>query len=112
MGNSVCWYGHVLRREDGHVLRRALDFEIDGQRKKGRLKRTLERQVEEESVNVVLRREDALCRLKWIVRLPPGCNESNHCHFFGLLPDFKHWSISFLWLFGGFCSCVGLILWL
>ena len=22
MENSVCWYGHVLRREDGHVLRR------------------------------------------------------------------------------------------
>ena len=39
--NSVCWYGHVLRREDsrvlrrenGHVLRRALDFGIEGQRK-------------------------------------------------------------------------------
>ena len=23
--SSVCWYGRVLRREDGHVLRRALD---------------------------------------------------------------------------------------
>ena len=34
MANSVRWYGHVLMREDGHVLRRALDFEIDGQRKK------------------------------------------------------------------------------
>ena len=22
MANSVHWYGHVLRREDGHVLRR------------------------------------------------------------------------------------------
>ena len=22
--NSVCWYGHVLKREDGHVLRWAL----------------------------------------------------------------------------------------
>ena len=36
MTNSVCWYGHVLRREDGHVLRRALDFEVEGQRKKRR----------------------------------------------------------------------------
>ena len=26
MVNSVCWHGHVLRREDGHVLRRALFF--------------------------------------------------------------------------------------
>ena len=39
MANSVCWYGHVLRREDGHVLRRTLDFEVEGQRKKGRPKR-------------------------------------------------------------------------
>ena len=22
MASSVCWYGHVLRREDGNVLRR------------------------------------------------------------------------------------------
>ena len=33
-GNSVCWYGHGLRREDGYVLRIALDFAVDGQRKK------------------------------------------------------------------------------
>ena len=26
MVGSVCWYGQILRREDGHVLRRALDF--------------------------------------------------------------------------------------
>ena len=40
MANSVHWYGHVLRREDGYVLRRALVFAVDGQRKKGRPKRT------------------------------------------------------------------------
>ena len=26
MGNRIHWYGHELRREDGHVLRRALYF--------------------------------------------------------------------------------------
>ena len=40
MISTVCWYGHVLRREDGHVLRRSLDFEVEGQRKKGSPKRT------------------------------------------------------------------------
>ena len=40
MVNSVCWYGHVLRREDSHVLRRALDFEVEGRTLKQRLKRT------------------------------------------------------------------------
>ena len=29
MANRVRWYGHVLRKEDGHALRRALDFEVD-----------------------------------------------------------------------------------
>ena len=33
MANSVRWYGNVLRREDGHVLRRELDFEVKCQRK-------------------------------------------------------------------------------
>ena len=28
MANSVHWYGHVSRRESGHILRRALDFEV------------------------------------------------------------------------------------
>ena len=55
----------MLRREEGHVLRRALDFEVEGQRKNGRLKRMWKRQVEEESLMVGLRNEDALCRSKW-----------------------------------------------
>ena len=50
----------MLRRYDGDVLRRALDFALEGQRKKGRLKRTWKEQVEEERVKVGLRREDAL----------------------------------------------------
>ena len=64
MSSSVCWYGHVLRREDGLVLRRALNFEVEGQRKKGMPKRPWKRQVEEESVKVGLRMEDALCQSK------------------------------------------------
>ena len=52
----------MLKREDGHVLRKALDFEVEGQRRKGRLKRTWRWQVEEESMKAGLRREDALCR--------------------------------------------------
>ena len=32
MANSVRRGGHVLRREDDHALRRALDLEAEGQR--------------------------------------------------------------------------------
>ena len=67
MADSVRWYGHVLRREDGLVLRKALDFEAECQRKKGRPKRMLRNQVKERSVKIDLRREDALCRSKWSI---------------------------------------------
>ena len=52
LANSMCWFGHVLRREDGHVLGRALDFEVEGCRRRGRPKRTWKKQVEEESRRV------------------------------------------------------------
>ena len=32
--NGVRWYGHVLRRDD-HVLRKALESEVKGKRKRG-----------------------------------------------------------------------------
>ena len=63
MANSVCWYGYVLRREDDHVIRRALDFESKGQRK---AEKTWKKQIEEKSMKVDLCRENALC---WIVSI-------------------------------------------
>ena len=59
MANSAHWYVDELRRDDGHVLRRALDFE--GQGKTVRHKRTWKNQVERESMQVGFRREDGLC---------------------------------------------------
>ena len=38
--SRVRWYGHVLRRDNGDVLRRALDFEVAGRRGHGRLNMT------------------------------------------------------------------------
>ena len=67
MASSVCWCGHVLRREDGHVLRRAFDFEVWGQRKKGWPNRTWRKKAEKETVLVGLKRRDALYRSMWSV---------------------------------------------
>ena len=33
--NGVRWYRHVLRRDDGHVLRKELEIEVRGKRKQG-----------------------------------------------------------------------------
>ena len=62
MVNSVRWYGHVLRKEDGHVLRRALGFL--------RLKVEEEMEAEEDLedyMKVGLSGEDASCQSKWSV---------------------------------------------
>ena len=50
-----------------HLLRRAFVFEVEGQSKKGRPKRTCKKQVERESMKAGLRMEDALGRSKWSV---------------------------------------------
>ena len=67
MASSVHWYGHVLRRDDCHILRRSFDFELEGNRMIGRPKRTWKRRVDEECVKIGLRREDELLQSKWSV---------------------------------------------
>ena len=56
--------GLVLRRDDDSVLRVALDLEVSGKRKQGRLKKTWKKQVEEETKKIGLKK-DALRRDKW-----------------------------------------------
>ena len=58
--NGVKWYGHMLRRDDDSVLRAALDIEVSGNRKQGRLKKTWKKQVEEETERIGSKKEDAL----------------------------------------------------
>ena len=62
--NGVRWYRHVLR-DDGHVLRKALEYEVKGKRKQGQPKKTWKVQVEKEGKSVGLEKEDALNRARW-----------------------------------------------
>ena len=57
--NGVRWYGYVLKRDDEHVLRKALEIEVKGKRKRGQPKKTWKTQVEKESKSVGLEKEDA-----------------------------------------------------
>ena len=41
--SGVRWYGHVLRRNNSDILRRALDFEVTGRRGRGRPNMTWKR---------------------------------------------------------------------
>ena len=66
MDEAIIGYGrlylylNILWMEYGRV-------EVEGERKRGRLRRTWERKVEEGRVTVGVGREDVLCRLKWSV---------------------------------------------
>ena len=92
MTNSVFVWAFV---EDGHVLRSALEFE--DQRKKGRLSKTLRRQVEEGSIEVGLSMEDALCSSKLVF-----CHSSNSTRLrcirplidIKVLPDLRQWLLA------------------
>ena len=53
MANSLCWYGHVWRRENGHVLRRELWFEVEGQKKLWKLKMTWESRLRKKASRLV-----------------------------------------------------------
>ena len=67
--NGVRWYGHVLRRDDGHVLRKTLEFEVRGKRKQGRPKKKWKTQVEKESKSVGLEKKEAMNRERWRVEV-------------------------------------------
>ena len=64
---GVRWYGHVLRRDVRHILRIALKFEVKGNRKQGRPKKTWKTQVEKVSKSVGLEKKDAMNQAKWRV---------------------------------------------
>ena len=61
--NSMRWYGHVLRKEDEIVMVKALKFEVRGFR--GRPKQTWKKQVENETKQNGLVKEDACDGTKW-----------------------------------------------
>ena len=49
-----------MRRDDGYVLRKVLESEVKGKRKRGQPKKTWMMQVEKESKSVGLDKKDAL----------------------------------------------------
>ena len=63
--NGVRWYGHVVRREDDNIPKKAMMMEVNGQRKRGRPKMTWKRQVEESVKKVGLKIEEAADRMRW-----------------------------------------------
>jgi len=38
--NRLQWYGHVLRKEDNDWLKKGMEYEVEGARRRGRPKKT------------------------------------------------------------------------
>ena len=57
----------MLRRDDRHVLRKALEFEVKGKRKRGRSNKTWKTQVEKESRSIGLKKKYAMNQARWRV---------------------------------------------
>ena len=55
-----------MKRDGGHVLRKALEFEVKGKRKRGRPKKMWKMQVEK-SKSVGLEKTDAMNQARWKV---------------------------------------------
>ena len=58
--SEVRWYGHVLRRDNGDVLSRALDFIVAERRGRGQPNVTLKRQVEEHTDQIGLKKKNTI----------------------------------------------------
>ena len=50
--SGVRWYGHVLRKDNGDVLKRALNFEVAGRRGRGRPNMTRKRELKNISIRL------------------------------------------------------------
>ena len=62
--NGVRWYGHVIKRDDDNILKKAMMLEVNGKRKRGRPKMTWKRQVEESAKKVGIKIEEAADRTR------------------------------------------------
>ena len=60
------WYGHVKRREDDHILRRALDMDVEGVRPRGRPRKVWRRCVEENMREKNINLETVHNRREWM----------------------------------------------
>ena len=63
--NGVRWYGHVIRRDDDNILKKAIMFKVNKQRKREWSKVTWRRQVEESVKKFRLKIEETVDRTRW-----------------------------------------------
>ena len=69
-----------MRRDDGHVMRKALEFQVRGKGKPARPKKMWKVLVEKESKSFSLEKKDAMNQVRWRVgvrEIAAGVNPTN-----------------------------------
>jgi len=68
--NRLCWYGHVLRKDDDDWVKKCMEYEVDGSRPRGRPKRTWKEIVREDCQAHKLNKEDAVdhCKCRKVIK--------------------------------------------
>ena len=59
------WYGHVMRRGEGHVLREMMNLQVSGKRPRGRPRRWWKDCIADDLRENQLRPDDARDRIEW-----------------------------------------------
>ena len=63
--NRLRWYGHVLRKEDTDLVKKCMEYEVEGSRPRDRPKRTWKEVVQKDCQPCHLNKEDAMDRGRW-----------------------------------------------
>jgi hypothetical protein len=66
------WYGHVQRREEDHLVKRAMDLVVEGKRPRGRPNLRWMDKIKAELKESGLTERDALDRAKWKGKIRPA----------------------------------------
>ena len=66
------WYGHLMRREEGHIGKRVLKMEVTGRRRRGRPERRWMDCVREDMKEKNLEERDVKDRNKWKTLIKNG----------------------------------------
>jgi len=63
--NRLCWFGHVLWKEDSDLVKQCMEYEVEGARPRGRPKKTWTEVVQKNCQARKLKRKDATDGSRW-----------------------------------------------
>ena len=63
--NRLRWYGHVLQKDDDDWVKKCMEYEVEGQRPRGRPKTTWREVIREDCQARKMNEVDAIDRCKW-----------------------------------------------